>query len=193
MEKKGYHHNNLRQALIEAGIQIINEDGYDNLSLRKAAVMCGVSHAAPKNHFHDKEEFYNAIKKYIAEGFAEYFKVAIDQNQDEKMLIRDMGIAYIQFFEDNPQYYRLFVDQNDISIHISEHAIEDSEYLPFQLFQENARKVIRKRNVPEEAIPRMILELWAIVNGLVALRVMKGFHYDGDWMAMVNQIIKGER
>ncbi len=42
-----YHHGNLRQALIEAGIRIINEKGEDDLSLRKVAAACGVSHAAP--------------------------------------------------------------------------------------------------------------------------------------------------
>ena len=51
-----YHHGNLRQALIDAGIKIINEQGEDALSLRKAAALCEVSHAAPYAHFKDKEE-----------------------------------------------------------------------------------------------------------------------------------------
>ena len=58
-----YHHGNLREALIEAGIRIINESGEDALSLRKVASACDVSHAAPYAHFKDKNELIEAIKK----------------------------------------------------------------------------------------------------------------------------------
>ena len=56
-----YHHGNLRQALIDAGIKIINENGEEALSLRKAAAACDVSHAAPYAHFKDKDELLEAI------------------------------------------------------------------------------------------------------------------------------------
>ena len=59
----GYHHGNLRQALIDAGIKIINDSGESNLSLRKAAALCNVSHAAPYAHFKDKDELIEAIKE----------------------------------------------------------------------------------------------------------------------------------
>ncbi len=187
--KTSYHHNNLREELIQAGIQIIDEEGYEQLSLRRAAVMCGVSHAAPKNHFSNKEEFCEAIKKHVADEFAAYLQRAVEQSTDDRLLLRDIGRAYIQFFEDNPQCYHLIVEQKDISIHISEQSIEDSEYQPFQVFQVNASRVLREMGVPDAILPKFIIELWAIVNGLVSLRMMKGFYYDGDWMAMVNQII----
>ena len=45
--KKSYHHGNLREELIEKGIELINEEGEEKLSLRKVAKMCGVSNAAP--------------------------------------------------------------------------------------------------------------------------------------------------
>ena len=41
--KKSYHHGNLREELIEKGIELINEAGEEKLSLRKVAKMCGVS------------------------------------------------------------------------------------------------------------------------------------------------------
>ncbi len=188
-EKSSYHHDNLREELIQAGIEIINEEGYDQLSLRRAAVMCGVSHAAPRNHFRDKEEFCEAIKKHVANEFAEYMQQAVTQSKDDMSLIHELGKYYIRFFEDHPQCYRLITEQKDISIHISEDKIEDSEYMPFQIFQVNASRVLRKMGVPEQAISRNIISLWAIVNGLVSLRMIKGFHYDGDWMAMINQLL----
>ena len=49
--KKSYHHGNLREELIEKGIEMINEAGEEKLSLRKVAKMCGVSNAAPYTYF----------------------------------------------------------------------------------------------------------------------------------------------
>ena len=61
--KDNYHHGDLRNALIEAGLKIINVSGKDSLSLRKVASACGVSHAAPYAHFSDKESLMEAIKQ----------------------------------------------------------------------------------------------------------------------------------
>ena len=60
MEKKPYHHGELRKALIENGIEFINKYGEEKLSLRKVAEKCGVSNAAPYAHFKDKDDFVNA-------------------------------------------------------------------------------------------------------------------------------------
>ena len=49
-----YQHGNLREALIQAGLRLLSEGGLENLSLRGAAQLAGVSHAAPYRHFRDK-------------------------------------------------------------------------------------------------------------------------------------------
>ena len=51
MTKKKHHHGDLREALIQAGIEMLQEGGIDALSLRKCAAKAGVSHAAPAHHF----------------------------------------------------------------------------------------------------------------------------------------------
>jgi len=51
MQKDSHHHGDLREALISAGIKLLEEGGADALSLRKCAAMAGVSHAAPAHHF----------------------------------------------------------------------------------------------------------------------------------------------
>ena len=47
MDKKSYHHNNLKNELIEKGIELVSNYGLSQLSLRKVAQSCNVSHAAP--------------------------------------------------------------------------------------------------------------------------------------------------
>lgn len=51
MSEQSYYHGNLPTAMSEKGIELINKDGMNALSLRKVASVCGVSHAAPYSHF----------------------------------------------------------------------------------------------------------------------------------------------
>jgi AcrR family transcriptional regulator len=61
MPQKPYHHGDLKNALINAGIAILAREGIDGLSLRKVALEAGVSHAAPYAHFADKQTLIAAI------------------------------------------------------------------------------------------------------------------------------------
>ena len=87
--KDSYHHGNLRCALINAGIKLINEEGEANLSLRKVASLCDVSHSAPYAHFKDKEELIEAIKESVTNSFMEELNRAInDSNSAEEAILR---------------------------------------------------------------------------------------------------------
>ena len=59
-QRQTYHHKDLRNALIETGIQLVSTEGVNAFSLRKVAAACGVSHAAPYSHFQNKE---NSLKQ----------------------------------------------------------------------------------------------------------------------------------
>ena len=172
-----------------AGLKLIEQDGIAHLSLRKAAAMCGVSHAAPKSHFQNKEEFEEAIRKYITQEFTRYLQEVIDANTNQNEIICDMGRAFVRFFHDYPQSFSLITNQKDIQIQLSEHEIKKSNYTPFQLFVEQAEPVLRAWQVPEEQLVQKILSLWAMVTGLAGIYTMQGFTYYGDWMEMVNKII----
>lgn len=189
MKKSCYHHGNLKQDLILAGLKLIEQDGIAHLSLRKAAAMCGVSYAAPKSHFQNKEEFEEAIRKYITQEFTRYLQEVIDANTNQNEIICDMGRAFVRFFHDYPQSFSLITNQKDIQIQLSEHEIKKSNYTPFQLFVEQAEPVLRAWQVPEEQLVQKILSLWAMVTGLAGIYTMQGFTYYGDWMEMVNRII----
>ena len=67
--KKPYHHGSLKEALVAAGIEILDARGLEALSLRAIAAHVGVSHTAPKNHFGSLKGLLTAI---AAEGFARH-------------------------------------------------------------------------------------------------------------------------
>ena len=75
MEKKPYHHKNLKNDLIEKGIELVNKNGINQLSLRKVAQACGVSHAAPYSHFSNKEELLQEMQLHITKKFTEVLKI----------------------------------------------------------------------------------------------------------------------
>ena len=75
MEKKPYHHKNLKNDLIEKGIELVNKNGINQLSLRKVAQACGVSHAAPYSHFSNKEELLQEMQLHITKSLQRYLKI----------------------------------------------------------------------------------------------------------------------
>src|SRR5438552_17146029 len=64
--RAGYHHGNLRRALLDAALALVEREGADALTLRAAARRAGVSQAPPYRHFRDKEALLGAVAE---EGF----------------------------------------------------------------------------------------------------------------------------
>ncbi len=74
MAEKKYHHGDLKNALIEAGIETLSKEGVGALSLRQVARRAGVSHTAPYAHYADKQALIAAI---ATEGYEKlYAKLA---------------------------------------------------------------------------------------------------------------------
>ena len=107
-KKRGYHHGNLREALIQAGLQILAEHGLGSLTLRGCAARVGVSHAAPKNHFGSLEALQAAI---IAEGFRRLHAAMRDSlavaDQAPQARITAACEGYLRFAQDSPDLFRL--------------------------------------------------------------------------------------
>ena len=69
MKLDKYHHGNLKEELIEKGLEYIDKYGMEALSMRKLADSIGVSPAAPYAHFKNKEAFLSEVRNYITERF----------------------------------------------------------------------------------------------------------------------------
>jgi AcrR family transcriptional regulator len=103
-----YHHGDLRHALIQAALAFVNE-GDANFTLRSVARRAGVSHAAPYNHFKDKQEL---LFEVAAVGFeklrAALEKIAPDFT-DPKSLFLMRWRVFLNFAVSNPEHYRLMI------------------------------------------------------------------------------------
>ncbi len=102
-----YHHGDLKNALIQAGIEILSKEGSQALSLRKVAKKVGVSHTAPYAHFADKQALIAAI---AAAGYKQLYQqlVAAQANQDDPLArLEGIAQAYLRFAIDKPDHFRI--------------------------------------------------------------------------------------
>ncbi len=178
-----YHHGNLRQALIDAGIKIINENGEEALSLRKAAAACNVSHAAPYAHFKDKDELLEAIKKSVTDKFTDELESAVkDAGTADEALI-SMGRAYISFFSRNPDYYMFLFGKQNISAHLQMNKENKEDYPPFLLLRKFYKLHLKENGIKISSEEQEIelIKTWAIVHGMASIACMKGVKTSFDW------------
>lgn len=192
LQEKRYHHGNLKVALIEAGINIINEFGELGLSLRKVAAKCNVSQSAPYAHFKNKEDMIHAMQEHVTEQFMKVLERAIvDEREGSKELILKMGEAYISFFIDNPHYFRFLFFTPYLHINLSLNEEEDI-YPPYKLFKRHAVRLLEEMNCPREAMLSRITNLWGTVQGIALIATQENVTYDGDFKKDIYKIISNE-
>ena len=178
-----YHHGNLRQALIDAGIKFINENGEENLSLRKVAAMCNVSHAAPYAHFKDKDELIEAIKSSVTEEFTKTLTGAAEGAPTAESAIIEMGKSYVMFFKNNPDYFTFLFGRQNIIAHLSADKKYAEDYPPFVLLKDMYKKWIKetKRKVTKKEQETELLKIWSSAHGLASIACMSGVVTTIDW------------
>ena len=178
-----YHHGNLRQALIDAGIRIINENGEEGLSLRKVAASCGVSHAAPYAHFKDKEELLEAIKASVNEQFMRELEQAVTKAPNAESAILNMGKSYVSFFVRHPDHFRFLFGSQNIIAHLQPDKSFHEDYPPFVLLKDTYRKYLKEKNIKKSKKEQELelVRIWASAHGLAAIACMPGVQASFSW------------
>lgn len=190
MENKPYHHGDLRRVLIETGIELIKQEGEEALSLRKVAMKCGVSNAAPYAHFRNKGEFIAAIQQHIMELFTSSLEKIVEEYTNTSALLPMLGKAYVMFFYQNPFYFDFLFSRKNISIKLSLNNSNEIENPPLAILQKTANLVFHKANLSEKMIQDKIIAMWALVHGLSAIITMPNIEYDDKWEVRIEEIIK---
>jgi len=179
MGGKSYHHGDLRTAMIEKGIEIINKQGVNTLSLRKLAAACGVSHAAPYSHFASKEELFVAIKNHITEQFATALKESVKETGETPQGLFQMGCAYVLFFARNTEYFRFIFSRSDISVG------DGHKYEPYDFYKDFMEKMFDNIDYPKKQRAKAFYAQWAMFHGLASIAVMSSpdnIHIWEEWI-----------
>ena len=187
--KLPYHREGLKNLLIEKGIEIVNADGVQSFSLRKAAAACKVSHAAPYSHFHNKEELLNAMQLHITERFSKTLETAVAENKKPAALLKKLGIAYVSFFIDNPAYFQFLYSSSDIKVDLTLSIPDEENYKPYILYKNSILSLLKQAKVPKKKQNDILITIWAFIHGLTALAAMKNVHYDKNWKEKITDFM----
>jgi AcrR family transcriptional regulator len=103
---RGYHHGNLREALIRAALELIAKKGTAGFTFAEAARFAGVSPAAPYRHFRDRDELMASVALRGFEQFAAALTRAWDGGRpDAFAALERLGKAYLEFARTQPAFY----------------------------------------------------------------------------------------
>jgi AcrR family transcriptional regulator len=98
MGTRAYHHGNLRTALLEQAERNVRGQGVDHLSLRELARQVGVSHAAPRRHFSDRQALLDALAEAGFARLGAELQQAMDQAGEQfEPRLHATANAYVRF------------------------------------------------------------------------------------------------
>lgn len=161
--KTTYHHGNLREALVAAGLVLLESTSADNVSLREIARQAGVSANAVYRHFADKDALLMAL---AAEGFRRLGVTQMGAREGAKDAVESMliaGRAYIHFARDNPALFRLMFGRFAKTHRTDELAqAEKSSIEPLLA----AVAAASKRDATDPRVVNGMVHAWALVHGL---------------------------
>lgn len=166
---RGYHHGNLRQALIEAALSLIAERGPFGFSFVDAARAAGVSPAAPYRHFRDRDELLAEVAQRGFESFALALSTAWDDGRpDPVAAFTRVGQAYLAFARNEPAYYAAMFEAGMAAQH--HHALSLAADRAFAVLRQAAD--ILTAQLPAAGRPpalMLALHVWAFSHGIASL------------------------
>ncbi len=174
MAKDGYHHGDLRSALVQAASAAVESGGPDAVSLRDLAKTLGVSTAAPYRHFADRRALLSEVAALGFERLNRDYK-AVARNPDPRAALRDTARTYLGLAFDRPGLFQLMFDSDVLAEGAPPLLIEHAGAAWAALHGAVARA---KPQADMASIKRRTITGWSILHGFVALRQggrLKGF------------------
>ena len=169
MPRKNYHHGDLKNALVKAGIQILSKEGLGGLSLRRVAKKAGVSHTAPYAHFADKQALIAAISTEGYHQLYEQLTTTVETNHgNPQNLLVEVGWAYVQFALKDPELFKVMFSG----------VIEQEKDYPdfreisqknFQLLVGIVKTYQETGLLSPEPVDLVAVRLWSLVHGFIML------------------------
>jgi AcrR family transcriptional regulator len=186
--RSAYHHGNLRQALIEAGLAHLERNDADTLSLRDLARRTGVSANAVYRHFEDKAALQAAL---AAEGFRRLLaeqKAAAEAHRSPRVTLLEAGRAYLRFARSQPALYRLMFGHYGATHRQGE--LGEAAVASFGELGRQVGAAFDLADTDPRVAPSTVY-VWALVHGLSALWIDGQFEdMAADPAALVESVVQ---
>ena len=166
---RGYHHGNLKEALVRAALELIAKKGPAGFTFAEAARWAGVSPAAPYRHFRDRDDL---LANVALRGF-EQFEMALarawdDGRPDALTALDRMGKAYLAFARAEPAYYSAMFESGVPPG--STPKLREAGDRAFAVLREAAETLCAQMPLQGRPPALMVaLHIWAISHGVASL------------------------
>lgn len=169
MPKRGYHHGNLRQALVEAALELIEAKGPAGFTLTEAARQAGVTPAAVYRHFAGRDDLIAEAARQGYEIFADVMQYAYEQGQPSALAsFEATGRAYLAFARKYPGHY-IAMFESGISVNRTPELATVA--MRARAVLERAAEELSQHIPPEKRPPPSMFSahVWALSHGVVEL------------------------
>ena len=168
-EPRGYHHGNLKEALVRAALELIAEKGPAGFTFADAARWAGVSPAAPYRHFRDRDELLADVGRRGFEQFTTAQLRAWDDGKPDVFSAFDrLGKAYLHFAKREPAYYSAMFEAG-VPLDADPQLREAGERA-FAVLRGAAEKLVALMPAPGRPPALMVaLHIWSLTHGIASL------------------------
>jgi AcrR family transcriptional regulator len=167
--RRGYHHGNLREALIQGALDLIAQKGPAGFTIADAARLAGVSPAAPYRHFRDRDDLMADVARRGFEEFAGRLEKAWNGGKPEPMrAFEALGRAYLAFARDEPAFYAAMFEAG--TPHDGTPELRQASDRAFEVLRNAAETLCA--TLPKDKRPpslMMALHIWAMSHGIASL------------------------
>jgi AcrR family transcriptional regulator len=168
--ERGYHHGNLKEALLQAALGLIAEKGAAGFTFADAARMAGVSPAAPYRHFRDRDELLSSIAQRGFEQFETALTEAWDDGRpDTVTAFERVGKAYLAFAREEPAFYSAMFESG-LPVDVSPALMAASERA-FGVIRAAAERLaaLAPAGMPRPPAMMIALHIWSMSHGIASL------------------------
>jgi AcrR family transcriptional regulator len=165
---KGYHHGDLRNALIVAAAELIEEKGSLDFTMIDAARRAGVSSAAPYRHFRSRDELLQAVSELAFMGLdviSRQVAATLPPGSSESIIAQ--GKAYIGYLLAKPAFYDLM--WGDLGLRGKNPEDPELKTSGFYTLVDAVRGWCEHRGIAHFNPLELAVKIWAIAHGLACL------------------------
>jgi AcrR family transcriptional regulator len=166
---RGYHHGNLKEALLRAALELIAQKGPAGFTFAEAARWAGVSPAAPYRHFRDRDELLASVALRGFQQFEAALAKAWDDGRPDPMTAFDrLGNAYLAFARTEPAFYSAMFEAGiplDANPELRESG--DRAFAVLRTAAEQLAAMLPAGSRPPSLM--MALHIWATAHGIASL------------------------
>ncbi|MBV7266073.1 TetR/AcrR family transcriptional regulator [Erythrobacter ani] len=178
-KKQSFHHGNLREAILEASLEILDEDGADAITIREVARRTGVSHAAPVNHFKDREALLTEVALGLYAELSQAVSEKIDEGSGSGLeRVEAFAFALISYGIARPHRYRMLWRHDLIDTKDRRLAM-----LADGLYDRLVEEIGVARSDGDFDNHTVAIGLWSMAHGYVSLRLDGNFEAARDEMS----------